>query len=105
MGERLADDAYQQLRLATDDLIKHMGAYRVAVEDEIDSILEGRPDITRKQADFTARTMPKVKREANECDWAATRIQSFGMAYQCALMREEEITERRREDARRARLS
>lgn len=90
MGERLADDAFQQMRKATDDLIKWMGTYAQRVEDEIDAILDSRPDVSRKQADYTARMMPAVKQAANECDWAAIRIQSFGMAYQCALMREEE---------------
>lgn len=92
-----SDDTYRQVEMATDDLIKAMGKFRAAVDDEVHNLVgkvRGEQVITRRQAEFQAMQTPPVKNAVQDCHWASERVNAFGMAYLCAVTRMDELSER-----------
>jgi hypothetical protein len=97
VGNRLTDDAFYQTRKAGDDLAQAMADFRQAVASEINDLVgqvRGEQVITEKQARFQAMQTPAVREAISDCHWAAERVSAFGMLYQCAMIREEELIER-----------
>lgn len=98
MGERLTDDAWQQVRIAADDLIKHMGKYRAAFDQEVFDLMSqnrGRENpITRKDAEYQASKCGPVKQAEADCHWASERAVAFSAIYQSAILRADEMAKR-----------
>jgi hypothetical protein len=98
MGERLTDDAWQQVRIAADDLIKYMGQYRVAFEQEVSDLMSQNRvrenPVIRKDAEYQASKCGPVKQAESDCHWAAERAVAFSAIYQSAVTRGSELAKR-----------
>lgn len=92
---QLSDTAFQQVRIAGDDLIESMARYAANLAFEKSKLIgkvRGEQVIGDVEAEFQARQKTSVKRAESDCHWAAERIQSFGMLYMCAVERAHETS-------------
>lgn len=92
----LADDAFRQLTMAGDDLIAAMGRFQAAFADEKSKLVgQVRGDVVIGDVDAEVQAMQirRVKNAVADCEWAATRVNAFGTLYQCAVLRQDQVSE------------